>query len=151
MYVEVDQSIRIDDTRKASIFAFSNDIKKAILISAKVKRECLVLLREQGRRGATIYVDLFSASLWLLLCNDLAELSQIVIDTEFSGERQQAKIKARLLRYAREAGITLHRDQITFQRVTKESPAHALAHAVHQQRIRPDRRVRTGELLALVK
>jgi hypothetical protein len=45
MKLQVDQSIKIGDTQAPTILALSNDIQRAILIPASVKRECIRALR----------------------------------------------------------------------------------------------------------
>ena len=85
MRVEVDQSGKIGDTKVATVLAFSNGITHTILIPATVKRECVLWLRERGRKGTSMYVGLFSVALFLLLVKNIKSLKQIVIDIEYPG------------------------------------------------------------------
>lgn len=41
MEIEVDQSVKIEDTAGDTVLAFSNDVQRAIVIPAAVKREAL--------------------------------------------------------------------------------------------------------------
>jgi len=43
--VEVDQSGKIEDTRVATVVAFSDGIHRVVLVPAQVKRECSAVLR----------------------------------------------------------------------------------------------------------
>jgi len=39
-HVEVDQSVKIEQTQGYTVLAFSDDVEQAILITAEVKRAC---------------------------------------------------------------------------------------------------------------
>jgi hypothetical protein len=53
--VQVDQSIKVEQTHKDTVVAFSDGIRYAILIPARVKREAIQRLRRSGRRGPRLY------------------------------------------------------------------------------------------------
>ncbi len=56
MKVEVDQSGKIGDTKIPTVLAFSNGKKLSILIPAKVKRECILRLREKRKLETRLYM-----------------------------------------------------------------------------------------------
>lgn len=148
--VEVDQSIRIDNTRKATVLAFSNHFSKAVEVTAKTKRRLLKILRQQGKTGHTIYVDIFAATLFLLLRNHLDQLTEIIIDTEFLGSQQQAQITERLVHYAKSHGLSIRSYQVSFHQITKNSAAHELAIAVHRNEKEANEKVDYQDILKLV-
>ncbi len=81
MRVEVDQSGKIGDTKVPTVLAFSNEESYAILIPAKVKRECVQRLREQGRTGKTFYMRLFAIGLFFLLKEHALGADQIALES----------------------------------------------------------------------
>lgn len=56
MYVEIDQSGRIEDTRVNTVLALSDEISFSLLILAVDKRECVRRMRERGETGKTLYL-----------------------------------------------------------------------------------------------
>lgn len=150
MQVEIDQSIRIDNTRKATVLAFSNQSSKTIEVTAKTKRRLLKVLRQKGKTGQTIYVDIFTASLFLLLRDHLNRFTEIIIDTEFSGNHQQARITERLIYYARSNGLLVRPHQISFHQITKNSTAHEIAIAVHRNEKEADEKIDYRDILKLI-
>ena len=54
--MEVDRSGKIEKTNKDTDLAFSDDIRYAVLIPARVKREAINLLRSLGKRGKNLYI-----------------------------------------------------------------------------------------------
>ena len=148
MHIEVDQSIRIDNTQKDTILAFSNEIFRAVRISASVKRRCLKILRDKGT--TKIYPRIFAAALFILLKEHTDGIRGIVIDTEFSDQINQRFIKITLLKNLRKRGSKLSIDDIAFRKIGKKSRAHEKAYSVHRGKINADHRVGIKELLELV-
>ena len=103
MDVEVDQSIKIEQTSKDTILAFSNDGQVAILIPAKVKRLVLAHLKARGKPAPVARLMLFSAGLCLLLREVAESLMTITIDQEYPGH--EADIRGMLLRFLRKIGV----------------------------------------------
>jgi hypothetical protein len=57
MKVEVDQSGKIGDTKVPTVLAFSNGKKFTVLISAKVKRECILHVRKKMKMETRLYIQ----------------------------------------------------------------------------------------------
>lgn len=66
MDVEVDQSVKTEDTSGDTVLAFSNDKQFGILIPAEVKRQALAYLRGRGKSRRISVLLVFAAGLFLL-------------------------------------------------------------------------------------
>mgnify|MGYP000624977346 CR=1 FL=1 len=145
--VEIDQSGRTDVLTHDTVLACSNGIQAAILIPARVKRQCYQQLKAKGVRKRLIGIKLFAAGLVLLLQPHIAHLELIIIDLEYEG--WNATIKEHLLRHLRTERPTLTNQQIVFRRIGKGSPAHSLALSVYRGKRKPDRLIGAKELLTV--
>ena len=145
MELEIDQSVKIEDTAHDTVLAFSNDVQRAILIPAAVKREALAYLREHGKSRKVSVLMVFAAGLFLLLRDVAESIALAVIDQEYIGH--EALIKDRLLRRLRAEGLHVYPDMFAFGCVGKRSRAHYLALAVHRDEVKPNHRVTLEELL----
>jgi hypothetical protein len=123
--VEVDQSIRFDNTSDDTVLAYANGDCRSLLIPASVKRDCLRHLRRIGYSTRTLYIRLFTTALYFLLRERVENMSRIVIDLEYPG--RDAQIREHLINLLRKDGKSTGRAQIQFARIGKRSPAHELA------------------------
>lgn len=146
--VEVDQSIKIEDTG-ATVLAFANGLDFAIQIPANVKLAGLKLLRDQARKPGVAHRFLFAASLFLLLRDHLDHIERVVIDVEYEGH--EAEIGAFLLRYIWEVRPSFEPWRIEFGLVGKSSPAHRKAEAVRRGKDHKYRRITEAELTHLLE
>ena len=149
MHVEVDQSGKIGDTGVPTVLAFSNRISFSILIPPAVKRESLRKLRARGRRGKSLYLQLFAVALYLLLKEHITKLSLISIDVEYPGHNRA--VKEHLLNLLRRDGLNVPAEAIEFRYIGKKSPAHRLALETFRGKREPDRVISVGELLGPFK
>ena len=145
--VEVDQSIKIEDTG-ATVLAFANGISAAVVIPGLVKRAALNALLLRGKSRQTARLMLFAAGLALLLKDHLDDLERVVIDVEYEG--QEAPIREFLLMYIWRTHPEFEPWHITFKQVGKRSTAHVKANAVRQGKDRNYRKLMEKEVLALV-
>ena len=146
--VELDQSGKVERTQTDTVLAFANGQAFAICIPAAVKRSALEKLRRKHKSGTVVYLRLFAAGLYLLVKDHLRAINCMVIDTEYTG--QEANIRGMLLRLIRRAGVAYSGRQIEFYPVGKDSPAHALAWAVHRGTRKADHVVTEAELNELL-
>jgi len=137
LVIEVDQSVKIEDTRRDSILAFSDHLSGAIRVPARVKRECLHILRERGQRGRANIIQIFAIALFVLLRQHLSRIDRVIVDSEYPGH--QADIKAAFMRLVYKSGATFDADRLTFHAIGKKSRAHFLAYGVHLSRIQANR------------
>jgi hypothetical protein len=148
MHIEVDQSVKIENTRADTVLAFADGESYAILIPAAVKRLCLVALRERRKLARIRVIRLFSAALFLLMEPHWNRIREVTIDIEYTG--WEADIKAALVRHLRAKGLYMPEYGIHFRRIGKKSPAHKLALLVYRGGAEPNRRIAAEELLRLV-
>jgi len=148
MILQVDQSVKIEDTSGHTVLALSNDESYAVIVPAAVKRECLELLREQGGQARAIVLKVFSAALFLLLEKRLERADRIVIDPEYAGHEDT--IKGMLLGWIRARRLDCHPERIVFAHVGKDSPAHKKAARVRNRREPADLVLTTKQLLRLL-
>ncbi len=145
MEIEIDQSVKIEDTAGDTVLAFSNDVQRAIVIPAAVKRKALAYLRDRGKSRKAAVLAVFAAGLFLLLRDVAESITLAVIDQEYTGH--DALIKDRLLRPLRAEGLHVYPDIFAFGYVGKKSKAHDLAMKVHRGKLTPDHQVTLKELL----
>ena len=150
--IEIDQSIKIEQTARDTVLAMSSQYKRTILIPANVKREVLDILRGRDMKRNIARYQLFAAGLFILLRPHLTDIvarqEQIMIDIEYIG--QEDKIKGMLLRYIHQEGFTLPSSRIFFARVGKSSEAHLAGWRVQRKLAEADHVVSLGELLPLL-
>lgn len=148
MKVEVDQSIKIEQTSKDTIIAFSNDTNYSIVIPSKVKQH----LKKEFRRLSMPHFFLyrtFAAGVVLLIKGHLRKIDVLIIDREYAGREKTIEnaILEMLKRMRRK------QPQIYFKEIGHSARAHNIAYAVMKKKRKPDRTVRLYEVkeLALPK
>ncbi len=146
---QVDQSNKVEQTSGPTIVAYSNEEQRALFVSAKIKREVLGRLRQEGRSRKTAVQLVFAALLAILLRDVVGYADVILIDMEYLG--QDAAIKGQLLKFLVTLGVRAEPDVLRFGFVGKKSPAHEVAIAVRRGKRKPDYRVTLEELWALVE
>lgn len=144
MHIEVDQSGKIGYTRVKTVLAFSNKISRAIVIPAQTKREAIRLLRTMDKFGKGLYLKLFTASVFLLIKDYLDQLQGITIDIEYQG--READIKGILLYYIRKRDPSFPKENVSFNRITKRSPAHKKAIETYRGNLKPDEQITLEQL-----
>jgi len=144
-HVEVDQSVKIEQTQGGTVLAFSDDVERAILVTAEVKRVCQQELRARGVKPGMIALRMFAAGLLLLLEGQMEGIGSVTIDTEYEGK--EGEIKGLLLRFILEWIPTFSKEAIIFRRVGRQSRAHILAWGIHRGQRQADRRVTLRETL----
>ncbi|TSC88360.1 MAG: hypothetical protein G01um101416_28 [Microgenomates group bacterium Gr01-1014_16] len=143
--VEVDQSGKIGDTRVNTVLAFSNSNKYSIEVTSQVKRKCLETLRQNGKSGTTLYLELFSSCLFLLLKDHIDNVGTVKIDIEYQGHN--AKIKEHLINLFLGVGKKIDKDKIEFILIGKKSNAHLLAIGVYRGKIKPDKKISFEDII----
>ncbi len=144
-YVEVDQSIKVEQTHQHTVLAFSDGIQQVILIPAEVKRACQRELRSKGVKPGMIALRMFSAGILLLLEGQMDSIAGLTIDMEYKGK--EGEIKRLLLRFILGWVPGFPKEAIAFQQIGKKSGAHRLAWETHRGERKPNRVVTLKELL----
>ncbi|KPJ54897.1 hypothetical protein AMJ47_02380 [Parcubacteria bacterium DG_72] len=134
MYIKIDQSGKIEDTRVNTALAFSDGRRKTILIDRREKRKLQEIFRKNNKHHVFIFKT-FAILIFLLIKNDLTEIQRIGIDLEYPGK--DYLIKDYLLTMIRKYRSFDKRD-IIFIKVDRKTKAHELAINVHRGHIKPD-------------
>jgi len=124
MKIYIDQSGKVEYTSHDTVVAFSNGIRKAILLKASDKRLLQKRFREAGK-GQIFTYRIFSLLIFLLLKK--VRFEELVIDIEYPGRSDL--IKNYLLTDLKKTGVVLDRDKISFRLIGKKCEAHW--HAYH--------------------
>jgi len=148
MQADLDMSGRIEETSRPTVLALANGLTASIRITAREKRKVLNALRQHRSQWSRTLVNVyvFSVLVYLVLRDHIEKMSLVIIDLEYSG--YEAVIKNRVLTLCRRQGVTVYKDQITFHRVGKKSPAHILAFKVYKRLVEPDQVVTADDVLA---
>ncbi len=144
MRIEIDQSIKLENTNQDTIIAFSNHCLGSILIRARDKRELQKFFRRIGKHKIFIY-RLFAILIYILIKKHLKDINEIVIDQEYPGK--SALIKDFLLREIKKVRPHFPKENIFFKLVGKKSKAHYLAYGVQIGKKLPDREANYKEIL----
>ncbi|MBX3001561.1 MAG: hypothetical protein KF893_23770 [Caldilineaceae bacterium] len=147
-FVEVDQSTKVEQSGP-TVLAFANSITHAIVIPSSVKQEIFQRLRKRGKVKVIAQLLLFSAGLYLLLKDHIAQIDCVVIDREYSGHEHD--IKFFLLQNFRRMGQEVASHKIRFALVGRKSAAHHKANSVHSGKDRDFTRVTLEEIIVLLK
>ncbi len=143
MIVEIDQSIKVEQTHRDTVLAFSDGIQYRLVIPAAVKRAAIAELRSRGKYAKRLYLWLFVLALYHLLEEHWGKLTEIVIDVEYVGN--EANIKGLLLHLLR--GRSRRTPRTAFRRITRASRAHLAAIAVLRGHAKPDKILTRQEFL----
>ncbi|MBM4467380.1 MAG: hypothetical protein FJ014_17800 [Chloroflexi bacterium] len=149
MQIKVDQSGKIERTQRNTALALSNEIQYTVLFLAVEKRKTVTQLRQRGESGKTLYLKIFAAALFLLLEDHLDQLDEVVIDPEYPGK--EAQIRELLLNHIWKVAPSFPRVRIVFRQIGKKSPAHRKALAVYRGDVKADRKIKTRDILRLLK
>lgn len=148
MRVEVDQSGKIEQTNQDTVLAFSNRIKRAILIPRREKRKLIKILRERGMDVKVFYPRIFCSALFILFEPHLSELDNIVIDDEYTGKTRLIKNLLNNIAYRQNKPPIS--SKIRFDRVGKKSPAHILAWEAKKDRELVSEKIEARQILQLI-
>ena len=145
-YIEIDQSIKIDDTREDTILAYSNEKHYSILIPNAVKREIIKEVYDKQKSKAIFKIKLFCSGLFYLLKDIIKEGAILTIDNEFDGREND--VKGILLNLIWKLNPGFDKRDLRIKEIGKKSRAHEIAIKVHRKQIKPDRILTKQELLS---
>ena len=145
-YIEIDQSIKIDDTRDDTILAYSNEKRYSILIPISAKREIIKELYEKQKNKAIFKIKLFCSGLFCLLRDVIMEDIIITIDNEFDGREND--VKGILLNLIWKINPRFDKRDLRIKEIGKKSRAHEIAIKVHRKQIKPNKILTKQELLS---
>ncbi len=137
MKIEIDQSIKIENTNKTTCIAFSNSINHVASISAREKKKVQTFFRKTGKRRMFVLFT-FTAMVYLLIKTYLKDGMTIVIDKEYPGYEKLIgqKLKEFIAENTRKENC-----RIQFSLVGKKSGAHLAAYSAfrgkYEKKVKP--------------
>lgn len=142
---QIDQSGKIEDTAHHTVIAYANGGQRAVLITAKTKRQIQERFRQAGLPRLFI-PNTFAAGLFYLI-EPLEQCSSIVIDTEYPGkEKLISTILSRLLQmYEKPKHI------IRFARIGNRPRAHYAAKDVYDKKRKAERILSLAGIVKVLK
>lgn len=145
MKVDIDQSIKIEDTSRDTVVAFSNSISASAIIPRKIKRQLQQKFRKISKIHLFMY-RIFAAGIVLLIKNYLRKIDSIIIDIEYPGHNEL--IKKMILEMLKK--LRRKQPRIYFRQIGKKSNAHDKAYLTYKKKIKPDIVLKQKELENLV-
>ena len=150
MHVQVDQSgTKIERTHRETVLAFSDDVEGAVVIPAKVKKECVAALRKESWKAQVFVLQVFVAGIFLLLQDYLARIDSITVDQEYPG--RDGDIKGMLLNLIRQVQGDFPKENLIFEEIGRHSRAHHKAYGVYKGFQKPDKVLTTEEILTVLR
>jgi len=123
MRVEIDTSSRLDQSGD-TVFGFSDDIQKAILLRQATRDQCLENL--SGRRFSR-ELRVFAACIYLLIEDHLDQVEEIRIDQEYPGHEGEIKRYFANLIQTHQPHTQFREEYIKIAPIGKKSLAHKVA------------------------
>ncbi len=146
MKVEIDQSIKIEQTNKDTIIGLSNDKTFTVLIKRQVKRKLQEEFRRKGKPRLFVCRTFIAGVVLLLKYAQLKNLSRITIDIEYRG--QEKLLKSIFLemwsRYFEEI------PDIEFRGIGRGSRAHNISYLTMKGRCKADKEIALDTIRRLV-
>lgn len=143
MVCEIDQSGKVEDTRKLTVVCFANGKAKTLLISATEKRKVLIAMREADRLRSNFIFRIFAGLIFLLIREE--KIDSLVIDREYPGH--ETVIRNVLLSLFDKNKIKS--PKIFFGQIGKKSQAHQEAIATFQGKRKADIEVVANDVLSI--
>lgn len=147
MHIKIDQSGKIEDTRQDTVVAFSNRKSKSILIDRREKRKLKQFFRKENTPHLFPFKT-FAVLLFLLIKDNLADIEEIIIDIEYSG--QDALIKTLLMQEIYKIYPAFDKDRISFRRIGRKANAHQKAIDTFRRKRKPDLIVKADDIITLI-
>lgn len=143
MIYQIDQSGKVEDTKKLTIVAFANGRIKSLKISAREKRKLVKAMRILDFPKKTFIYKIFAGLVFLLLKGE--KIEEAVIDKEYPGH--EATIKNIIVQLFRKT--KRKPPEISFATISKQSNAHKAALEVFRGKRKADIAVQSKEVLKL--
>lgn len=144
-YIEIDQSIKIDDTNDDTILAYSNEKYFSVLIPISIKRELFSSLYNQQKNKVIFKIKLFCSGLFYLLKDTIQEDVIITINNEFDGREND--VKGIMLNLIWKVNPRFDKRDLRIKEIGKQSRAHEVAKKVHNKQLQPNKIITKQELL----
>ena len=144
MKIFIDQSSKIEYTHQDTVVAFSNHHHQSVLLKSKDKRELEKFFRATNKPKLFIY-KVFAVLICYLLEPQIKTITQIIIDTEYTG--QENLLKNLILEILTSRGCIINKKIISFSQVGKKAKCHQIAINTYKHKIKPDQTISLGTVL----
>ena len=144
MKIYIDQSGKVEYTSQSTVVAFSNGKTKTLVIKAVDKRYIQNYFRLAGKPDIFTYKT-FAVLIFLLVKDDLEKISCLVIDIEYPGKNDL--IKNFLIELLKKNGVNMGKIEVNFLLVGKHVDCHIQALTVHRGHAKPDKVVKTEDII----
>ncbi|MFC1723407.1 hypothetical protein ACFL0V_04680 [Nanoarchaeota archaeon] len=134
MYIEVDQSGKIEQFGMDTVIALSNGIRYSILIPKKAKQQVYL---KRKKEIDNLKLKLFTIGLYYCLKGFIKGDVKTVICMEYTGHDRL--IKSDLIDLLRKRNLVIDSENICFNQITKKSGAHKFAIQVYRKQKSPNR------------
>lgn len=124
MRFEIDQSGKIEETRKPTVLAFCNSKQGAVIIVSREKKLIQKFFRQINKPRLFAYLG-FTALIYLLIKDHIRNRDQIIIDREYPGFEKFIKQK---LKEIINENKRLKDLEISISQIDKKSQAHIIAY-----------------------
>ena len=143
MICEIDQSGKVEDTRKLTVVCFANGKVKTLLITAKEKRRVLIAMRALDKPKKTFVFRIFAGLIFLLVKDE--KINSLMIDREYPGH----ETAIRNILFSLFLKNRIKSPEISFGQIGKASNAHKEALAVFQGKREPDVITKANDILSV--
>lgn len=143
MRIEIDQSGKVEDTKKLTVVCLANGKAKTLLISAQEKRKVLIVMRALDKPHKNFVFRIFAGLIFLLIRDE--KVDSLVIDREYPGH--EAVIRNILLSLFDKNKIKS--PKVSFGQIGKKSRAHKEAISVFHGKRKPDIVVKASDVLKI--
>lgn len=135
MRIEINQSIKIEQTNKDTILGLANKEAFTVLIDRKIKRKLQEEFRKQGKPRLFVYRTFIAGVVLLFKYAQLKNLSRVVIDEEYYGKDKMLKSMFLEMwsRFFSEA------PEVSFEKIGKKSKVHSVCYSAMKGKCKPDK------------
>lgn len=145
MTIEVDQSIKIEQTKQDTAIGVSNGKQYSVLISRHIKRKLEIDFRKAGIRHLFAFRTFVAGVVLAIEYMNISHLSDVVIDVEYPGKDRMVK-SIFLEMWSRRHDLV---PDVRFHLIGKKSKAHEACYLVTRGIRKPDKVLGYGELKKL--
>ncbi len=146
MKIEINQSIKVEQTDKDTIIGLANEETLTVLINRKIKRKLQEEFRKQGKPRLFVYRTFIAWTKLAFRYAKIRNISKIVIDEEYYGKDKMLKSMFLEMwsRYFTEV------PEISFEKIGKKSKVHEICYLTMKRKYKPNKIINFEEIRRLV-
>ena len=146
MKIQIDQSGKLEMTKRHTVIAFSNGINFTAIISAKDKKYLQSIFRKAGTPKIFIYKT-FAVIIYIITRKYIKKIDEIAIDIEYPGYNKL--IKQLIIEIFKKNKIEFDINIIYFKEVGKLSNAHKIAISSYRNK-KADMKISAKDILKIM-